>query len=345
MEGIRILSIHKSKGLEFHTVLVPFCDWKMENETMNQLVWCGTDEVPYNMLDIVPVNYSGAMGQSAFREAYLTERLQLWVDNLNLLYVSFTRAAKNLLIFGNNAPRGLTAATLLKETLPEIADSLHVDWDVDSPIFSYGTVAPSASSSRQGTSNNRLLTPPVSLPVRMRSIRPNVMFKQSHRSQDFIRAKDETTSAFRFIDRGKLLHQLFAHINTRQDVDSAIERLFFEGVIGTENTKEELRALAESAFTLPEVQDWYSGKWTIFNECAVIFRNADGETEQRRPDRVMTDGKRTLVVDFKFGKPQTEHRRQVESYMQLLAQMGYADPEGFLWYVNEHRIEPIHLTK
>lgn len=101
IDGIRILSIHKSKGLEYHTVLLPFCDWKMENETNNHLIWCSvagtgkeTDIPPFNRLDIVPVNYSGAMAESVYHDDYLEEKLQLWVDNLNLLYVAFTRACK-----------------------------------------------------------------------------------------------------------------------------------------------------------------------------------------------------------------------------------------------------------
>ena len=78
IEGIRILSIHKSKGLEYHTVLIPFCDWKMENETNSHLIWCSvagtgknTDLPPFNELDIVPVNYSGAMAESVYRDSYL----------------------------------------------------------------------------------------------------------------------------------------------------------------------------------------------------------------------------------------------------------------------------------
>ena len=83
IDGIRILSIHKSKGLEYHTVLLPFCDWKMENKTNNHLIWCSvagtgkeTDIPPFNRLDIVPVNYSGAMAESVYHDDYLEEKLQ-----------------------------------------------------------------------------------------------------------------------------------------------------------------------------------------------------------------------------------------------------------------------------
>ena len=77
MDGIRIFSIHKSKGLEFHTVLIPFCDWKLENETHNQLVWCTAPQSPYNAIDLVPINYSSTMAESVYRQDYLNERLQL----------------------------------------------------------------------------------------------------------------------------------------------------------------------------------------------------------------------------------------------------------------------------
>lgn len=66
IEGIRIFSIHKSKGLEFHTVLLPFCDWKLENETNNQLVWCAPQGAPFNALDILPINYSTQMAESIY---------------------------------------------------------------------------------------------------------------------------------------------------------------------------------------------------------------------------------------------------------------------------------------
>ena len=68
----------------------------MENETYNHLVWCAPRQAPFSDLDIVPINYSTAMQQSIYREEFLNERLQLWVDNLNLLYVAFTRAKKEL---------------------------------------------------------------------------------------------------------------------------------------------------------------------------------------------------------------------------------------------------------
>lgn len=108
IDGIRILSIHKSKGLEFHTVLIPYCDWKMENETNSNLIWSTPNQITdnaenaslFNALDIVPINYSKTMAESVYSNSYYDERLQLWIDNINLLYVAFTRACKNLIVWG-----------------------------------------------------------------------------------------------------------------------------------------------------------------------------------------------------------------------------------------------------
>lgn len=108
------------KGLEFHTVLIPFCDWKLENETNNQLIWCSPSESPFSALDIVPVNYSSTMAESVYRQEYLNERLQLWVDNLNLLYVAFTRAGKNLILWSKKGQKG-TMSELIANALPHVA--------------------------------------------------------------------------------------------------------------------------------------------------------------------------------------------------------------------------------
>ena len=153
MDGIRILSIHKSKGLEFHTVLIPFCDWKLENETNNQLVWCAPPEEPYNAISLVPVNYSTTMAESIYRQDYLHERLQLWVDNLNLLYVAFTRAGKNLILWSRKEQKG-TISELLANTLPHIAKDGAGSWDEEASIYENGKICPSPVPVSQHDADN-----------------------------------------------------------------------------------------------------------------------------------------------------------------------------------------------
>lgn len=335
VEGIRIFSIHKSKGLEFHTVLLPFCDWKLENETNNQLVWCIPDKEPFNGIDIVPINYSSTMAESVYRDAYLNERLQLWVDNLNLLYVAFTRAEKNLIVWSKKGQRN-TISELLMQALPQVAEQENIAWTEAMP-YEYGALCPSEDEKKK-ISGNKLTRKPIKRPIQMESMRHEIEFRQSNRSADFIAGISEEESDDRFINRGRLLHTLFSAIETEADIDPAIDRLVFEGIIGSKEAENEVRQLTTKAFSLAEVQDWYSGKWRLFNECAIVYK-VNGAFQTRRPDRVMMKDNEVVVVDFKFGKPNRKYNKQVRDYMQLLAQMGYSNIKGYLWYVEEETIE------
>jgi len=100
------------------------------------------------------------------------------------------------------------------------------------------------------------------------------------------------------------------------------------------------REVAKKAFSSPEIQDWYSGKWTLFNECAIIYKEK-GVLQTRRPDRVMMKDDQVVVVDFKFGKENPKYNKQVKGYMQLLTKMGYKNITGYLWYVDEEKIEKV----
>ncbi len=337
IEGIRIFSIHKSKGLEFHTVLIPFCDWKMENETNNQLVWCTPHEPPFDKLDIVPVTYSSVMAESIYRKDYLNERLQLWVDNLNLLYVAFTRAGKNLIVWSKKDQKG-TISELLSNTLSKISTMDSVEWDEE--IYEQGCLCASEAEKQKATSTNKLVQKPEKLSVCMESMRHDIKFRQSNRSSDFIEGIPEEESDDRFIHRGRLLHTLFSVIGTEKDIEPAIERLVFEGIIGDYKTEKEIRELTRRALSQPEVQDWYSGSWHLFNECTILYKEK-GMLQTRRPDRVMMRGDEVVVVDFKFGKPHKKYNKQVIGYTQLLARMGYKNITGYLWYVEEEAIEKV----
>lgn len=341
VEGIRIISIHKSKGLEYHTVLLPFCDWNMEKErSLTHLIWCTPKVAPFNDLDIVPVNYSTAMQQSIYREEYLNERLQLWVDNLNLLYVAFTRAKKNLIIWGKDGLKG-TVSELLQQAMGQISipqhehGSSHLEksednTDTDNIAYEMGTLYLSEEKRTDGIIKNKLLMNPEKIPLHLESLESNIEFKQSNRSAEFIRGEEETGE--RYIRQGQLLHNLFSVIRTQDDIPSAIERLRFEGIIESAEQERQIKKLTEWALNHPLVKEWYSGNWELYNECAIIYKEK-GELQTRRPDRVMMKDGKVVVVDFKFGKKRTDYNKQVRDYMNLLSDMGYENIRGYLWYV------------
>lgn len=360
ISGIRILSIHKSKGLEYHTVLLPFCDWKMENETYNHMLWCrineaDADKEPFCELDLTPVNYSSAMAESYFSDSYREERLQLWVDNLNLLYVAFTRACKNLIVWCKDEQKD-TVSKLLRESIdcmkeikmtcnmPELdeEDEENKEENDEPIVYEYGEICISGEK-KKSDSTNRLVAIPDAVNVKIESLETEIDFKQSNRSADFIRGDEDEEENLRsqYIRQGQLLHTLFASIDTKEDLTAAIERLLFEGVIESAEKAQEIYEIAERALNLDEVKDWYSGEWTLYNECSIIYNDEQGKMQTRRPDRVMMKDDEVVVVDFKFGKKKPEYSTQVREYMSLLSEMGYTDIKGYIWYVYSGELENV----
>ncbi len=360
ISGIRILSIHKSKGLEYHTVLLPFCDWKMENETFNHMLWCrineaDADKEPFCELDLTPVNYSSAMAESYFSDSYREERLQLWVDNLNLLYVAFTRACKNLIVWCKDEQKD-TVSKLLRESIdcmkeikmtcnmPELdeEDEENKEENDEPIVYEYGEICIS-SEKKKSDSTNRLVAIPEVVNIKIESLETEIDFKQSNRSADFIRGDEDEEENLRsqYIRQGQLLHTLFASIDTKEDLIAAIERLLFEGVIESAEKAQEIYEIAEKALNLDEVKDWYSGEWTLYNECSIIYNDEQGKMQTRRPDRVMMKDDEVVVVDFKFGKKKPEYSTQVREYMSLLSEMGYTGIKGYIWYVYSGELENV----
>ena len=336
IEGIRILSIHKSKGLEYPNVLIPFCDWKMENER-NFHVWCTPEQSPFNALNLVPVNYGSLMNESIYHHDYLNERLQLWVDNLNLLYVAFTRPKTNLIVWCKQEKAEGTVSELIAENISQTQCTAHEMTNGDI-CYEWGEVCLSEKEEKEIT--NKLQVKPEGVNVWMESIDTPIKFKQSNRSASFIN-DEEVEENEKYIQQGELLHNLFAYIRTSDDVLMALKRLRMEGVITSDAQEKEIQKLATWALGHPKVKDWFSGNWELFNECTIISTEK-GQIKTHRPDRVMMKDGQVIVVDFKFGKKRTSYFNQVREYMSLLASMGYSNIRGYLWYVFNNELEEVN---
>ncbi len=351
--GIRMLTIHKSKGLEFDTVLMPFCDWKLEKD--NTTLWCVPGEAPYNELPIVPVSFSEkSLRGSIYEQQYQQEHLLNMVDNLNLLYVAFTRPRRNLFVIGarkcKGSPRGAIRSYLIENCLPATAQQLEGSQlvcgdnpDTGTECFGFGELSVAPEKKDESRNPNVFELPVKAHDVKLGSFDSHVKFLQSNRSRDFINDGDDTDRS-RYIQNGLILHELFSRIRTLDDVDKVLQSLESEGIIyGNGVCAEDLQSELRRQFNDPTVRDWFSGRWKLFNERTILFEEqpGDSEVEQPRPDRVMTDGHRVIVVDFKFGKPMKNHLVQVNRYMKLLSDMGYEQVSGFIWYV----FHPRHIVE
>ena len=361
-DGIRLISIHKSKGLEFDNVIIPFCDWQLEKQSGNVL-WCKPQEPPYNALPVAPIDYSQKnMVGTIYESYYWQEHLQNVVDNLNLLYVAFTRARTNLYIIGKRGSKSSRSA-LIEQVLPLMVTSelppemlpdhkqlarldgatLTVNEGDGDISFEYGRLVDYVKPEAKTTANVFLQTP-TPLPVAVESHESKTTFRQSNQSRQFV-AGDDEQSHNTYIQLGNILHGIFSTIRTKADIDGALRQLESEGILYDETiTTERITTMLRQRLEHPKVADWFSGRWKLYNERTIIT-TVNGETKEYRPDRVMTDGNNWVVVDFKFGRPDNEHHQQVRRYMDLLHQMGHKRLDGYLWYVYSNRIEQVsHLS-
>jgi predicted RecB family nuclease len=129
-----------------------------------------------------------------------------------------------------------------------------------------------------------------------------------------------------------LLHYLFSNIKTIDDVPSAVERLFIEGVISTDEERVKLSSFVTEKLQTDIAKEWFRPGLTLYNECSILFRDENGELQSRRPDRVIKEGRKMTVIDFKFGKPSPKYQKQIDEYVDLLTKMGY-EAQGHIWYV------------
>lgn len=338
-DGIRIKTIHKAKGLEFHTVIIPYCHWNMESN--NSILCPPIDPPSYKKegdkaaIPLLLIDYGSKMQQSCYVEEYEKERMQQWVDNLNLLYVAFTRPKSNLFILGRKNAKGYSIENLLKDSLEgqfeehELSASEEEKKKNTVLFYEAGSLVKSTESTKDKES-------PVSTPdIHIKSYSKAIEFRESNRSKDFIAEQtDSKTPRNEYIERGKLLHKIFSSIHTTEDIDPILKSLEFEGIIGSGKMTKDIRKAISNLLKNKEVCEWFSDKWNIRNECNILTWQ-NGEIEEKRPDRVMIGSDETIVVDFKFGSPRPEYEDQVRQYVHTLINMGYPKVKGYLWYVFE----------
>lgn len=351
IDGIRIITIHQSKGLEFEHVVIPFCDWTLEK---GNTIWCTPQVEPYNKLPLIPVDFSASQMKGTIYEFdYNEEHLQNCVDNLNLLYVAFTRAASSLFVI---AQRGTPSSRsyIVEQAITDIKlEGSSLDGDPSDKkaelLFSYGELEIVETKAKKKSDN--IFTPEVeNMNVDMATFSNKVEFKQSNKSRDFVADDDENTDdddrkQMSYIKTGKILHYLFSTINTTDDIDTSLAQLEMDGLIEESDTNiKRLRDMLHKRFSNRQVADWFSSRWTLFNECTILDYDAATDTvREHRPDRVMKDEKtgEVVIVDFKFGSPRPEYVEQVNRYKALTQNMGYPNVKGYLWFVYSNRIEEV----
>ena len=336
--GIRLLTIHKSKGLEFHTVIVPYCNWSIidyQTGAHDQRIWVDPKTEPFNSLPLLPVGFTKKLINSDFNEDYNQESGLQTVDNLNLLYVALTRAESNLIVLSSKAS-GTSVADVLVYALSSAFGCQPNE--KDSYIFENGDIMPHSEKASVST-DNPFDCKPTPQELSLHSYPINARFRQSGESTRFVHSTDDSDDRQEeYIQTGKLLHSIFATIRTEQDIIPQVDNMLSQGLISSAKQAENIKSMISKHIASSGVTSWFDGSYALFNEASIIYRDG-GVLQTRRPDRVMIkpDGS-AVIVDFKFGREREEYLHQVREYMDLLRKMGYPRVEGHIWYVYTNKI-------
>ena len=336
-DSVRILTIHKAKGLQAPFVIFPFADkvtlfkdcWR----------WCRLDVkgTPFaeEVSGIYPVHLTRkASPDTLFAGDFEIEEAMQMVDSFNIFYVALTRAEKELHIIAAEPSRKFRSSlgkagveySRMSEILyeqcrlgaSEAESGLQVEYGTP---YDYKAMYREPSRSGEDFPSDY-----VSYPLSGR-------LKISSEAGDFFASVDETQEGYRH--NGTVYHDILSRVVDPGDLEAAVDDAVSEGLLSSAEGERARCFLSRRIAAHPE---WFEGE--VINEASIL--TAGGH--ELRPDRAVVhpDGSIT-IIDYKFGNPKEEYSGQVRSYMELYRNMGYPEVDGFLWYVYKDRVEKVHF--
>ncbi len=336
-DAIKIMTVHKSKGLEFKAVLIPYCNWKLDAEITSNIIWCQPKQPPFDAVKLLPVTYTSKLKNTIFKNEYFEEQLYQFVDSINLLYVAFTRSCEVLITFGPTPSKsnkeGLkTVSDLLYNTfskypIDEIQNGfidIKSGWNDETNTFCFGDIPIKGKD----IVDSKTIESEVLKPFTNNILNNNRIAIKTDSSEFF--SKDIKKSR---INYGNIMHEAFEYIISEQDIDNALGRLMFEGKI-SEIEKLNLNNEIKKLISQDQTKHWYDQSNKIKTENTIISIQGT-----YRPDRVVYMDNCIHVIDYKFGENKDKkYENQILQYIRQIKQIENKQILGFIWYVTLGKI-------
>jgi len=318
-DAVQIMTIHKAKGLEFPVVIFPYADLDIYSEKEPK-EWFSLEKENFNGFSHTLLNFSKDFeyfGEEGLR-IYNSHKSEQELDNINLLYVTLTRAIEQLYVISK---KEISSQGTISE---KKYSGLFINylsykglWNDSDISYSFGKPEKSA---RQDT-HKRLL-----------------------QEQEFISSSKEdhnikivTNSGYLWdsgqeeaIEKGNLIHNIMSKINIKEDVDFAIND-FLEASTVNQEQSDLLKKIIFEIIEHPKLTDCFNSDHIIYNECDIITKQG----QILRPDRVIINSKKeAIIMDYKTGKADNSHTQQLISYQDVLESMNLKVIKKFLVYIN-----------
>ena len=335
IDSIRLLTVHKSKGLEFKAVLIPWFDWRIgQYGNFAPILWCKPETAPFDQFPLLPVVAGKDMKKSLFKNDYFEETANHFIDVFNMAYVAFTRAKSALIIHcpqpketkSNNEDSLKPIHFLLNKALENLgSEKLFSDcWNEDRTVFQLGSIEAGIAKPEQSKSV-------IIKNYQFNDFSERVKLRNS--GEDFLITGERTVAVK---NRGKIIHDILSTVKTKADIENACIKALADGKIN-EIELDEIQEAIRISFENPLISDWFSGKYQILNERSLL-------TNEKivRPDRIMIFENEAIVVDYKTGEKKSDnYNRQVSRYAKILKETGFEKVDGYLWYINQNEIEKV----
>lgn len=324
--AVQIMTIHKSKGLEFPVVIFPFADLDIYRE-LDPKEWLTVNEQKYHGFKYALLNYSkdfehySDQGKRVFNSHQSEQEL----DNINLLYVTLTRAIEQLYIISKKdlSSKGEVHEKRFSGMFINYLKHIGV-WNDSQQTYQFGTPITS------GIEKSRLTDSEIN----------KTLIQQEFIStaKELHNIKLVTKSGFLWdthqkdaIEKGNLIHSMMAEIKTKDDIEFVINDFIKASMISAEQASELKHTIMET-IQHPKLVNYFSSTNTVYNERDIISKNG----QILRPDRVVINAdNEAVIIDYKTGVEDKKHEQQLQTYQDVLADMKISVKKKILVYLNE----------
>ena len=329
-DAVRVMTIHKAKGLQAPVVFIPFANWEFGLNANRNMIWVSSNEQPFDTLPAYFVKASSALQESYFASDYNEESALTYLDNLNLMYVAFTRAEEKLFIgIPQKGKESFNARKVIYETItnsPELAES----FDAQNYLYENGFVNDKVKKSDKDSLYGS---------YRIGQMVSGNIFDKIIVKPEFENYVPENKRKLKELkNRGIIIHKALSFISNSNagEIEKASQKLVLLGLI-TEEQRVDLTDELLKIMAIGKVKNWFDSE-NVMNERDIIL--TDGSIY--RPDKVIINNDKAVIVDYKSGGKKDEHIKQIKRYGEILGEMGFKEIEMNLFYLNELKIETVN---
>lgn len=316
-DAVRIMTIHKSKGLEFPVVIFPFAEEDYSRSPRSKM-WLELDDTTFEFQKaLVDSNKEVAQYGDKASELYFIKSQEELLDNINILYVTLTRAEEQLYIISN---RNFTS----KGELTNNMSSYFIKYLMQKQLFDNRIAEYEFGSPQKISEHEDFIESQKSINVVHKRFSPRGV-KIAQRE-----ALMWGTARLKAIEFGNVMHEILSFIRTEHDIPLAVVRAVEDGLI-VRSQQEEVEHTLKAVIFHPELQVFFAEGNTIYNEQNIIRR----DVQNIKPDRVAINGTNAYLLDYKTGDHQPKYEAQLASYQISLQEMGLQVIKKTLVYIGD----------